>query len=1289
MKTKLLFFVIVFSVSIFNTAYCQEGIVDVTFNTDDDGLLGDGFDNTVRTVSLQSDGNLIVGGDFLNFNGAATPKLCRLLPDGSKDPSFVLGTGFTGNVYCTLLQPDGKIIVGGAFTSFNGSTANRLIRLNPDGSRDASFDTSIAASSGIIYSVAMQADGSLIVGGSFVNYNGVSASRIARILPNGNLDTTFAIGTGANSLVEEAHIQQDGKIILGGSFVSFNGTACGRIIRLNTNGTVDASFVQGAGFDANISALTTQADGKIMVGGDFLVYNGIVVNRIIRLNPDGTLDASFISGIGLNTGTVEVIKVNAVGSIMLGGSFSGTYNGTNVNRLLLLDSNGVLDPIFDIGAGPGSASILTLALEPDGSWYVGGSFSVFDSQNQGRLAKVDATGVLDIGYLTAGVGFDNSVLKVVSLPDNKTLVVGNFSKFNGVSAPKIARLLIDGAIDPTFNVAAIGADGLVRNAIVQSDHKIIIGGSFLHYNGVLVNRIARVLPDGSVDLSFNTGGAGFNSQIYGLALQPDGKIIVGGNFTKFNGSNVNRLVRLLPDGTLDTSFTIGLGADAIVESVLVQPDGKVVVGGRFSSFNGSVHSRLVRLNIDGSVDTSFIIGAGFDKNVYCVEMQSDTKLIVGGSFLNYKGSVARRIIRLNVDGSSDTSFASGAGFSNGDVRAVLIQPDGRVLIGGAFSGTYNGTAVKRLIRVLPTGAFDVSFSANLNSPLYSMCFTPNNKLMIGGNFNSVAGVTKHRIARLLLCLDTTIWNGSAWDNGAPSSEKRIVFNGNYPVLNSANACSCAIGSGYSVGVPDGNTLGLVFDYSGAGTLILENNASLYQTNDASINTGIINLKRKTTPIVKMDYTYWSSPVASQKLVDVSPTTLSDKFFSFNASIDDWVEELPSNSMNVGKGYSIRGPQDFSETVPAPYEAVFTGVPNNGKIAVPIGGNNTSNLIGNPYPSAISADLFLSKNKEFIDGTIYFWTHNTPITNNIYNSNDYAVYNLLGGVGVQATNSGVNNSIPNGKIASGQSFFTTSISNGRTVNFNNSMRQIAGMPIDNSQFFRTKNNKYKVASTTEKNRLWLNLSNTQGVFKQLLVGYVTGATNEYDGSFDGETLDGNKFVDFYSVSQDRNLVIQGRALPFDEMDVIPLGFRTTIAGTFTVSIDQFDGFFLNQSFFLEDKLNHVIFDLKKANYTFDTAIGTFNDRFALRYTDRTLASDDFVNDKEFVFVSNKNKQLHINSTKEFIDEVAIFNLTGQKIYQKGAINNRDFSLPNVLVSHQVVLVKIVLKNGQSVTKKVIH
>ena len=1286
MKTKLLFFVIVFTVSIFNTAYCQEGIVDATFNTYDDGLLGDGFDSNVRTVSLQSDGNLIVGGDFLFFNGAATSKLCRLSPDGSKDPSFLTGTGFNGNIYCTLLQPDGKIVVGGSFTSFNGSIANRLIRLNADGSRDASFDTTIAASSGIIYSMALQADGSLIVVGSFVNYNGVSSSRIARILPNGNLDTSFAIGSGANSLIEEVHLQQDGKIVLGGSFVTFNGATCASIIRLNTNGTIDTSFIQGTGFDGNVSALTSQADGKIIVGGAFVNYNGVLVNRIVRLNIDGSRDTTFNSGIGFSAGTVEVIKANALGTIIVGGSFSGTYNGTTVNRIVSLGSDGVLDAMFDIGAGPSTGSVYELKEDTTGSWYVGGSYSVFDSQNQGRLAKVDASGVLDIGYLASGVGFDNSVLKIISLPDDKSIVVGDFTKFNGASASKIARLLSDGSIDTTFNVSALGANGVVRNAIVQSDLKIIIAGGFVNYNGTLVNRIARISPSGSIDASFNTG-LGFNNQVYAIALQADGKIIAGGNFTKFNGSNVNRIIRLLPDGTIDTNFNVGLGADAIVESVIVQPDGKVVVGGRFSSFNGSVHSRLVRLNTDGSVDVSFITGAGFDKNVYCIEIQSDSKLLVGGSFLNYKGSTARRIIRLNSDGSSDVSFGSGAGFNNGDVRAFLLQPDGRVLIGGTFSGTYNGTAVKRLIRVLPTGTFDISFSANLNSTLYSMCFTPNHKLMIGGNFNSVSGVTKHRAARLLLCLDTTIWNGLSWSNGVPSSEKRIVFNGNYPVLNSSNACSCSIGLGYTVAIPDGNTLGLVFDYSGAGTLILENNASLFQIDDVSINTGIINLKRKTTPIVKMDYTYWSSPVSSQKLVDVSPTTGSDKFFSFNAFIDDWVEELPSNSMNVGKGYSIRGPQDFSETVPAPYEAVFMGVPNNGKIVIPIGGNNTSNLLGNPYPSAISAESFLTINKDFIDGTIYFWTHNTPITNNIYNSNDYAVYNLFGGVGVQATNLGVNNSIPNGKIASGQSFFTTSITTTGTVIFSNSMRQIDGLPIDNSQFYRSKNNKKKVTNTAQKHRIWLNFSNAQGAFKQLLMGYSSDATNDYDTAVDGETIDGNEYVDFYSVNNSRKLVIQARALPFDATDVISLGFRTKIAGAFTISIDQLDGLFENQSVFLEDKVNHVIADLKKANYSFDTEIGTFDDRFVLRYTDKTLGTGDFNPLSNQIIISKDKNELKIKSELETIKQVTIFNLQGQKVFEKVNVNSSEFSSSTISIRKQIGIVKVTLGNDQVISKKV--
>jgi hypothetical protein len=422
------------------------------------------------------------------------------------------------------------------------------------------------------------------------------------------------------------------------------------------------------------------------------------------------------------------------------------------------------------------------------------------------------------------------------------------------------------------------------------------------------------------------------------------------------------------------------------------------------------------------------------------------------------------------------------------------------------------------------------------------------------------------------------------------------------------------------------------------------------------------------------------------LIDVSPDTPSDKFYSFDAFKDSWANEIATNVMTVGKGYIIRGPQTFSETVGARHEAVFIGVPNNGEVSIPISISDTSNLIGNPYPSAINADLFINRNKEIMDGTIYLWTHNTAITKNVYTSDDYAVYNLLGGVGTSAaTNSGVNNTIPDGKIASGQSFFVTSINGGGPAVFNNSMRVVG----QNGSFFKSSSPKKLKSNEIEKHRIWLNLSNAKGAFKQILVGYATGATNDFDSSFDGESFDGNQYLDFYSINQDKNLVIQGRALPFEETDEIRLGFRSTLEGTFRIKIDETDGLLANKNVFIEDKLNNSTVDITNESFAFTTAAGTFDNRFVLRYTDKTLTLDEFAKDNESVLVSSKNKQLLINSSKELIDEVTIYNLAGRKIYQKREINAGDFSVLNLLAGHQIVLVKIVLQDGYSVTKKVMH
>ncbi len=372
--------------------------------------------------------------------------------------------------------------------------------------------------------------------------------------------------------------------------------------------------------------------------------------------------------------------------------------------------------------------------------------------------------------------------------------------------------------------------------------------------------------------------------------------------------------------------------------------------------------------------------------------------------------------------------------------------------------------------------------------------------------------------------------------------------------------------------------------------------------------------------------------------------------------------------------------------------------------------NSSYLFGNPYPSAINVDIFLQENNRVLGGTLYFWTHNTDpqlagnITNGsagsgalAYTSDDYASYNGTGGVGATdsgvstaaAVSSGGNKNIPSGKIAAGQGFFASSLlsPSGSSIVFNNDIR-VAGTSGNNSQFFKTTNTKTKTTNTIEKDRIWLDLSNAQGAFKQTLVGYITDATNDYDDRFDGESLDGNTFIDFYSVLQNKNLTIQGRALPFDENDLVSLGFRSSIDGTFTINIDQADGLLTNQAVFIEDKLTNTIADLKSGAYTFTAVAGTYNDRFVLHYTNKTLSTDNFNGLTNKVLVSCKNKQIQVYSFAETINKVDIYDLLGRLIYQKTNVNSNELSMATLACSHQALVVKTTLKNGTTVTDKVI-
>ncbi|WP_369765997.1 T9SS sorting signal type C domain-containing protein [Flavobacterium sp. WC2429] len=548
-----------------------------------------------------------------------------------------------------------------------------------------------------------------------------------------------------------------------------------------------------------------------------------------------------------------------------------------------------------------------------------------------------------------------------------------------------------------------------------------------------------------------------------------------------------------------------------------------------------------------------------------------------------------------------------------------------------------------------------------------------------------------------------VWNG-AWTNGPPTSAQAVVFNGTYNIAGDMEACSCQVNSG-AVTVNSGITLKIINGVTVAGgSLTFENTASLVQINSIN-NVGNITFRRLTSPISNLDYTYWSSPVSPQTLFNVSPNTLSDKFYSFNGSTDSWVQESPSKTMDKGIGYIIRGPQNYvAPNPPGLYQASFVGVPNNGSVQIPITTSvESSYLLGNPYPSALDADTFI-KNNPILDGTLYFWTHNTNIGTNVsspgsgvyaYSGDDYASYNLTGGAGTGAglaagssTNLGsFNATIPSGKIGSGQGFFVTTTTSG-TITFANTMRVgVGAITGNNSEFFKFQSS--KSTEIVEKSRVWLNLFSTEGIFKQLLVGYITGATNDIDSSYDGDSFDGNEYLDFYSINNDRKLVIQGRSLPFDNNDKVPLGYRSEIEGSFTIAIDQVDGFFDYENVFIEDRLLNIVHDLKESSYSFNTDKGTFDDRFVLSYTNKTLSTDRFIPVEKGVLISNKNKEIKISSSIENIDTVLIYDLLGRQIYKKTNINSKELIVLNTLSAKQTLLIKVNLEGGEVINKKIIY
>lgn len=708
----------------------------------------DGFDpnvdGNVFAVVAQPDGRLLIGGQFTAVGGVTRHNLARLNADGSVDLSFNPHAGTTddrpGVVRAIILDGSNRILIGGDFTTLQPggtgavTTRNRIARLNADGSIDAAFNPNLGgALQPQVHALAIQANGQIVAGGTFTTAQpagrpaAVERKYIARFNADGSLDNAFDPAPNGFVLALAPHV--DGKLVIGGGFTSLwpAGDAVpstrNRIARLNPNGTVDSEFNPNA--NNGVTALAVQRDGKILLGGFFTTLQPIndltAANRvrIARLNVDGTLDSEFYPRV---EGPVASITVQGDGGILVGGAFNSVW-----------------------GRG------LTESL-------------------RSNAARFNGDGSLDDAFAPT---LNAAVAAAASLPDGRVILGGYFTRAlpKGAVTPVVRNHLLrlngDGSLDSNFE---LDAGGRTLASVTQADGKIVIAGTFTSVGGFTHNYVARLNADGSVDNTYNPD---FNGRVYTLALQPDGKVLVGGAFTTIGGEKRERIARLNTSGTIDSEFYPAV--DGQVGSIVLQPDGKILVGGSFNTVTpagatrAQTRANLLRLNTNGTLDAAF--DPEPNASVAVIALQSDGKILIGGLFTTLQPGGAptvaadgtttfstaaitprNNLARLNADGTLDTTFNPQP---DGQVSAIVVQSDGKVIVGGAFTrlnpagapsvtvtnsdGTTTTTTVSnrsRLARLSSTGLVDTDFDPNPNGVVLALALQSDGKLLVGGSFTT-------------------------------------------------------------------------------------------------------------------------------------------------------------------------------------------------------------------------------------------------------------------------------------------------------------------------------------------------------------------------------------------------------------------------------------------------------------------------------------------------------------------------------------------------------------------------
>ncbi len=669
-----------------------------------------------------------------------------------------------------------------------------------------------------------------------------------------------------------------------------------------------------------------------------------------------------------------------------------------------------------------------------------------------------------------------------------------------------------------------------------------------------------------------------------------------------------------------------------------------------------------------------------------------------------------------------TAVETGGGFGLAIIGDQILVYQGTILTPTyLFAVNFNGPSwadsISQRTTTLPPGLTDGVNALNLgeiDNANYN-CTVINDPTLISAAVSTSANWTLQNNPRLVLggcyysCCTSTTWNGTIFTPIAvPDLTTHVIIDADYDTTSfgSFSACSLNVNNGNTL-IVDNNTYVEVENHvTGDGDIYVDTEGALVQ-NDTDAGFAL----NGTTTLFKLTatkqnwyyYTYWSSPVSTETVTDAFPNTSADRRFMFNAAnyldsdgddidddANDWQIAPGASYLTPGVGYAATS--STLGAYPGTDSADFIGDFNTGDISTSIfyngaNGDNDWNFIGNPYPSALDFDLFYAANSTVIDGAAYFWSQSLPPDDanpgnegQNFNMNDYAMYNASGGITPSA-----NGNIPDQFIPSAQGFFVIANANGN-VTFSNSMRSTG----NNTDF-------YRIATVNEKERLWVNLTSDNGVFNQILVAYVNGATNDYDtATYDAprNLSTGNAAIIYSTIEgETRKFAIQGRqpeSLNIDE--VIPIGIKNTIEidTEFKLSVAQLEGEYMNGNIiYLKDNLLDVYHNLSASDYTFTSEVGEFNDRFELRFAS-TLSIDEIdLQTNELIIVSNENEGIDIStSLRSQITKIQIYDLLGRKSQDLDVNNKISVSLNASTMSNSVYIAKVTLDNGQILTRKIL-